>query len=197
MRRAYYLLTLVLLPLLLISCSTLSVPQSTTFSFEQGMEGWTTSGTDLDNPPDQWSIEPSGDMASKGTMSLKLYLDNANDAGKIWIERYFDVEPESYYHVYVSYDFASADYGDVNLWTIITGVVLEPPKTAGELVYQRDTGNGADADDGWKWLHKTYDFNIRSGPEKQIYVIVGVWGTWETARTYYLDNVDVTITKEK
>ena len=31
--------------------------------------------------------------------------------------------------------------------------------------------------------------------EKEIYVIIGVWGTWETARTYYIDNVKITAVK--
>ncbi len=194
-RRNIYLLTFALVLLLSASCSLLNLPQSMTFSFEQGFDGWTATGTDLDNPPDQWSIEPSQDMASKGKTSLKLYLNNVNDAGKIWIERSFNVEPQSYYQVHVSYDLASADYGNLNLWDIITGVVLEPPKTAGELVYEGDTGNGADADEGWLWLHKIYDLSIRPGPESEIYVIIGVWGTWETARTYYLDNVEVILAK--
>jgi hypothetical protein len=122
-------------------------------------------------------------------------MNSQHDAGKIWVERPFDVEANQYYQVHVEYDFASADYGNLNLWTIITGVVLGPPTKADELVYQKDTGNGADKDDGYKWLHKTYDLDIRSGPEKQLYVVIGVWGTWETARTYYLDNVKVTFIK--
>jgi hypothetical protein len=91
----------------------------------------------------------------------------------------------------VEYDFASNDYGDLNLWTVITGALLGPPTKADELVYQRDTGNGADKDDGYKWLHKTYSFDMRTGPEKEIIVIIGIWGTWETARNYYIDNVKI------
>lgn len=95
MRRIIYLLTFALVPLISASCSLLNMPQAMTF-FERGFDGWTANGTDLDNPPDQWSIEPPQDMASKGKTSLKFYLDNVNDAGKIWIERSFNVEPQSY-----------------------------------------------------------------------------------------------------
>lgn len=193
MSKIIYLL--VCIPLILAGCSTLQIPKQTEFSFEQGMDGWVAQGTDLSNPAVEWSIERSGDMASEGDTSLKVYLNNLNDAGKIWIQRPFDVDPESYYQVHVDYDFASADYGDLNLWTIITGAVLGPPTKADELVYQRDTGNGADKDEGYKWLHKTYTFDMRTGPEKEIYVIIGVWGTWETARTYYIDNIKVTTVK--
>ena len=193
MSKIIYLL--VCIPLILAGCSTLQIPKQTEFSFEQGMDGWVAQGTDLSNPAVEWSIERSGDMASEGDTSLKVYLNNLNDAGKIWIQRPFDVDSESYYQVHVDYDFASADYGDLNLWTIITGAVLGPPTKADELVYQRDTGNGADKDEGYKWLHKTYTFDMRTGPEKEIYVIIGVWGTWETARTYYIDNIKVTTVK--
>jgi hypothetical protein len=193
MSKIIYLL--VCIPLILAGCSTLQIPKQTEFSFEQGMDGWVAQGTDLSNPAVEWSIERSGDMASEGDTSLKVYLNNLNDAGKIWIQRPFDVDSDSYYQVHVDYDFASADYGDLNLWTIITGAVLGPPTKADELVYQRDTGNGADKDEGYKWLHKTYTFDMRTGPKKEIYVIIGVWGTWETARTYYIDNIKVTTVK--
>jgi len=196
MRKSLYIVITFLL-LIFASCNVMNTPKAMNFSFEEGMEGWATNGTDLDNPPDQWSIESSKDMASEGKTSLKFYLDNVNDAGKIWITRSIEVEPQTHYQVEVTYKFASADYGDLNLWKIITGVALEPPKTAGELVYQGDTGNGADPDDGWVWQHKTYNFNIRTGPEKELYVTIGIWGTWETSRTYYLDDVDVTLIKEQ
>ena len=186
---------LVCIPLLLTGCNTLHFPKEIKSSFESGMDEWVDGGTDLSDPTDEWSIEPSEDMATEGRTSLKVYLNNLNDAGKIWVQRSFEVDSNSYYQVHVEYDFASADYGDLNLWTIITGALLGPPSKADELVYQRDTGNGADKDEGYKWLHKTYTFDMRTGPEKEIYVVIGVWGTWETARTYYLDNVKITIVK--
>jgi hypothetical protein len=158
MKKIVYLL--VCMPLILAGCGVLQIPKQMDFSFEKDMEGWMAQGTDLSNPTDEWSIEPSEVMATNGSTSLE-------------------------------YDFASTDYGDLNLWTIITGALLGPPTTADELVYQRDTGNGADKDDGYKWLHKTYSFDMRTGPEKEIIVIIGIWGTWETARNYYIDNVKI------
>jgi hypothetical protein len=193
MKRIIFLL--VCMPLLLAGCNTLHLPKEMKYSFENGMDGWVAQGTDLNNPTDEWSIEPTEDMAKEGHYSLKVYLDNLNDAGKIWIQRPFDVDSNSYYQINVDYEFASADNGDLNLWTIITGALLGPPSKADELVYQRDTGNGADKDEGYKWLHKTYTFDMRTGPEKEIYVVIGVWGTWETARTYYIDKVKIYLIK--
>ncbi len=165
------------------------------FSFESGMENWRKNGTDLDNPPVDWSIERSQELATDGENSLKFYLSNVNDAGKIWIEKAFDADPNSYYRVNVSYDFASAIYGDFNLWRIITGVSPNSPSDAKDLMFQGDAGNGADNNVGFKWLKKSYEFVAKSSQDNELYVYIGVWGTWETDRTYYVDNVEVEFEK--
>ena len=164
--------------------------QSFASSFEKDMEGWEVNGTDLDDPPVEWTIERSEAIASYGETSVMLYLNNTNGAGKIWIEREFEAEPNHTYEVSVDYDLASADWGDVNLWTIITGVVPESANI--ELASQGDTGNDASPEDGFVWLSKSYAFTAESDTEGELLVVIGVWGTWETARTYYLDNIEVT-----
>jgi hypothetical protein len=164
------------------------------FSFEHDMEGWSAKGTDLDNPPVEWSIQRSQEIARDGHTAIKYYLSNVNDAGKIWIERPFDVKPDSLYQVNVRYSFASADCGDINLWTIITGVVPEAPQSRDDLIYQKDTGNGSTGP-GYEWLDKSYDFTIQSNSSGKLYVIIGIWGTWETDRTYYVDEVQVSFTE--
>lgn len=160
------------------------------FSFEEDMEGWVPDGTDLDNPPVKWSIHRSNETASDGDSGLKVYLNNVNDAGKIWIERSFDLEPNTTYDVAITYEFASADYGDFNLWTIIAGAAPEAPQNAGDLIFQGDTGTGSE-DQGFIWLTKNFDFIVQSADQGFIWVFVGVWGTWETPRTYFIDNVTV------
>ncbi len=54
-------------------------------SFESGFDGFTADGTDLDDPPIEWSIERTDEQADEGAWSVQLDLDNLNDAGKIWI----------------------------------------------------------------------------------------------------------------
>lgn len=163
------------------------------FSFENGFQNWQSNGTDLKDPPVEWSIDLSDNLTSHGQTAVKFYLSNLNDAGKIWLERPFVVEPNSNYLVDISYDFASADYGDINLWTIITGVHGKPPRTADDLKFQGDTGNGADSNVGFKWMNKHYRLTIESGWKGEIYVTLGVWGTWETSRIYFIDNVKINI----
>ena len=165
------------------------------FSFESGLEGWTPKGTDLDHPPIDWSIEPSSDRAAAGASSLKFELWNNNDAGKIWIERPFPVEPNRSYRVTVQFSFGTADWGDANHFTIITGVRTSPAFTRDHLTYQGLTGNGEGSNTGYKWLEKSYAFDLLSGPDGTLYIDIGVWGTWESYRAYYIDNVRVTITE--
>lgn len=167
------------------------------FSFEEGMQGWEAKATDLElaNSTIDWSITRSQERVNDGSSSLRFYLENWNDMGKIWIERSFAVKPNTQYVVNVSYAFASADWGDANFFTIITGVLQEPPKSRYELVYQGDTGNGARSDVGYLWLEKSYGFSVESDAAGKLYVVVGVWGVWETPRTYYIDSLRVIFTE--
>lgn len=82
------------------------------YSFENDLEGWSTNGTDLspgEPTADEWAITRSQDIATEGLTSVKFDLTNNNDAGKIWIEKPFVVEPNRLYQVNVSYSFASQD----------------------------------------------------------------------------------------
>jgi len=186
-----------------------------TYSFEQDMEGWAAGGTDLywgncsagasairpsvvaqGNCSVAWSVERTTELAREGAFSVRLSLENLNDAGKIWIERPFNVTPERTYRVHVSFAFASADFGSVNHWRIIAGALSERPTSADDLTsaYREDTGNGLDSPSGHVWLEKGYDSTVRSDSGGRLWVLVGVWGTWEGPRTYYVDVVRVSIT---
>lgn len=169
--------------------------QSASFSFEGSLQGWAGRGIDLGNPPIDWSVGRSTELAREGGASVKLFLSNLNDAGKIWIERPFPVAPNRRYRVEVRYAFATADYGAVNLFTLITGVSPRRPQTRDDLNYVGDTGSGSPTGVGFRWLEKSYRFTETAGAEGVLYVTIGVWGTWETARTYYLDRVTVTLTE--
>lgn len=173
---------------------------SASYSFESDMEGWTAKATDLESGSKtiDWSVTRSQERAKDGNVSIKLYLDNINDQGKIWIQNAFTVEPNQFYQAKVSYALASADLGDVNHFTIITGILQKDPQTRDDLTFsfQDKTGNGESVDAGYKWLQKEYQITIRSGEIGILYAVIGIWGTWETSRTYYIDNVLITLTKK-
>ena len=163
-------------------------------SFETGLDGFAADGTDLDDPPIDWSIERSQEEADDGAWSVRLELDNLNDAGKIWIERAFDLEPGAAYDVEVSYAFGTSDFGDVNTWTIIAGVDPESPEGVDDLTFQGSTSTGEDEDVGVVWLDKSHSFAATAGAAGALWVSLGVWGTSEFPRTYYLDDVRIEFT---
>jgi hypothetical protein len=165
------------------------------YSFETDMQGWQVDGTDLSNPPINWSIEQSDDRATDGNTSIKLYLNNMNDAGKIWIEKQFELDPNTQYEVTIDYDFATSDFGSFNLFKIITGASLSNPETAGDLTFQDDTGHHQEEDIGYTWLNKSYTLTVQTSANGTIYLSIGVWGTWETPRTYYIDAVNISFNK--
>jgi len=170
--------------------------QTSFFSFEDNLQGWQAQAIDVQDAgaaKADWSIAPSAARWEDGAASLLFFLDNLTDAGKIWIQKPFLVEPNRRYKVKVSYSFGTKDYGSLNLWRMITGVLPRPPQTRDDLVFQGDTGHGSPNDIGYVWLDKNYDFEVESGPDGLLYVHLGVWGTWETPRGYYFDRLTVSI----
>jgi hypothetical protein len=128
--------------------------------------------------------------------SLKLYLANNTDAGKIWVVRGFAVSPGKAYTVDVLYRFASRDWGDANLFYLLNGVFSTPPTDGPSLLAGTSrelTGNGASMDVGYQWLEKHFHAPFVAGDAGVAYVVIGIWGTWETARTYYVDQLIVEI----
>ena len=165
-------------------------------SFESGFDGFASDGTDLDDPPIEWSIERTQEEADEGAWSVRLDLDNLNDAGKIWIERAFDLEPGVTYDVDVSYAFGTADFGDINTWTIISGVDPANPEVVDDLTFQGSTSTGEDEEVGVVWLDKSHSFTVTAGASGELWVSLGVWGTFETLRTYYIDDVRIEFTPQ-
>lgn len=160
-------------------------------SFEDGLDGFAADGTDLDDPPVEWSIERSQEAADDGAWSVRLDLDNLNDAGKIWIERAFDLEPGVTYDVEVAYAFGTSDFGDINTWTIIAGVDPDSPEVVDDLTFQGSTSTGEDDDVGLVWLEKEHAFTATAGASGELWVSLGVWGTFETPRTYFIDDIRI------
>ena len=166
------------------------------FTFESDLGEWVADGTDLDDPPVTWSVERSDELAERGDWSVRLSLDNLNDAGKIWMERAFELQPNATYDVDVAFDFASADFGEIGLWTVIAGVADTDPETADDLAFQDETGNGASEDLGHVWGTRSYSLGMaNAGDDGLLWVALGVWGTFEVSRTYFVDDLELTFTR--
>lgn len=169
-------------------------PVEFSFSFDEGMEGWAAAATDTLDPPIEWHVRHSTARARSGDGSVELHLENLNDAGKVWMERSVQLEAGVTYEVDLSYAFATSDWGDFNLFTVIAGVHAAPPRTADDLTFQDDTGHGGEEDVGFVWQDRSYSFSVTAPPDGVLHVAVGVWGTWETTRTYFVDDLTVVFT---
>lgn len=163
-----------------------------TFCFEDTLEEWTGRGIDLDEPIVDWKISWTNEMYKCGNYSRKLYLNNVNDKAKIWIEREFKLKPNCGYEIELKFAFATADFGGTSLWTIIAGASNKQPKTGADLIYRDDTGKDSNLPQH-EWITKTYLDTLATSEEGSVYLMVGVWGTYEVERTYFVDSIEVTI----
>ncbi|MCX6376717.1 MAG: hypothetical protein NTU88_11915, partial [Armatimonadetes bacterium] len=171
--------------------------QNYRYSFEGNFEGWAADACD-DMPGPNWHIIPTQAAHYSGAWALELYLANYNDATKIWIEKPFLVQAGGIYNVRVRWQFASSDWGMANLFSIIASISGKDPETRSDFTVIGNTGNGDFH--YYVWLPKEYAKNgvapiaTDEAGVGVIWVAFGVWGTWETPRTYYVDYTLVDIT---
>jgi hypothetical protein len=169
MRCFYTLLVVLLLSTGPFSAKAITPAKNITgsYSFENDMEGWIASAADVEAPgrggSEPWSITRSQDIANEGTTSVKLFLQNFNDGGKVFIEKPFEVEPGQIYQVHLEYAFASRDL-DVIVSHVMAGVLTKLPVDGNDLgpAIKEISSNGKHSNVGYKWLNKAYDFTVRS-----------------------------------
>jgi hypothetical protein len=165
-------------------------------SFEVDLEKWTARAADLGTPPATWEIVRSADRATAGSQSTRLRLGSPAGQTKIFLERRYAVEKSLLYRVEISFDFASADFAGVTPWPLLVGAAVESPTVSGAVVQPGNTANGRAADEGYVWLPKSYSMDVSSDGDGELFVYVGVLGTAEIARTYYVDNLKVALTRK-
>jgi len=172
------------------------------FSFESGFDNWTARGTDVGaGGALNWSVTSSTQLARDGASSLRFELNNFSGEGKIWIERVFRVDSTRTRHVTVRFAFASADFGTVGNFRILAGVKRFRPEVGTDLtrLAQDDTGNGLTTQSSYQWMEKSYTLTIEPLPlnaamvQGEFWVVIGVWGTSNSHRSYFVDNVRITI----
>ena len=99
------------------------------------------------------------------------------------------MEPGSKYRVSLDYSFS----GRFREYRIIAGVFRSPPMTADDLssTFQDDIPKELP-----RWIHRSYEFSIKSKKSSTVYVVIGVMGEKQTHREYFIDSVCVTLTKK-
>ena len=194
------MLRLIAVIALIFSVTAISAPRvgavTYSYSFEGGFEGWVADECDADG--DYWHVELSQVMAYEGSWSLEYYIINWGDATKVWIEKPYLVPLGRQYTVSVSFRLASQDFGDFNIWSVIASVSPNNPETRFDFVTIGDTRSGGEPGE-WIWLLRSHSKLVdpANNPDMPgwgtIWVGFGIWGTWETPRTYYVDSATITI----
>ncbi|MBW3660253.1 MAG: hypothetical protein KY397_01290 [Gemmatimonadetes bacterium] len=173
------------------------VRRTANYTFEFTLAPWLPDGTDLDDPPVEWSIERSDERANESDWSVKLHLENLNDAGKIWIEAapapFQNLVPGVTYDVRIAFDFGSSD-GEVNAWRIIAGASPRDPETVDHLTFQGSTESETGPDQ-FSWSRKEFSFTTMPSAEGRLWFAIGVWGTSEFTRDYFIDNLDIEVVR--
>lgn len=171
--------------------------RTASYAFETTLAPWQPDGTDLDDPPVDWSIERSNERAEGGEWSVKFELDNLNDAGKIWIEAspgiFQNLAPGVTYQARIAFDFGSSD-GEVNAWRIIAGASAQDPEDVDDLTFQGSTATGGEPG-VFTWTRKEFTSTFTAPAGGSIWFAIGVWGTSEFPRTYFIDDLDIELTR--
>jgi hypothetical protein len=167
------------------------------FSFEADLDRWTARAVDdqIGGSIALWHVSRSSLRATDGSWAVELSLANYTDAAKVWLGRDFTVAPNRDYRVTIEFDFATADYSQLNLFRLIAGALPHAVGDRHDLdpFYREETGNGQPSDAGYRWQRKTYQTVARSASDGTLHVFFGIWGTYETTRRYYFDAARVRI----
>ncbi len=161
-------------------------------SFERGFGGWRPDHhihCEAEDPPCpfDWSIDRSTEQARDGRYSLRGFLDGRWDDGSIWVERPVDVRRAREVTLEVGFWLWSQQQSDVNTFPVLAFADRHDPEAEADFAIVGQTDQVAG------WHRYTYRQTFCSGWSRQAWVAFGFGATWETARTYFLDLAEVTV----
>jgi hypothetical protein len=162
--------------------------QSAFFSFEGSLQGWAPHGLDLQSggAEEAWDITSDPAAPFDGASSARFFLDNANGAGKIWLERTFTLSTAGRHVAHVELavvgtrDAIAADQ-------LIAGVLSAPPRDADALQPALQAPGIA----GSRWTPHAVDLEVQGGTAT---VVIGIAGRTPGRIVYHLDAVTVLFT---
>jgi hypothetical protein len=170
---------------------------SGSYSFEGSLQGWNAGAADVtvDEIPLDWSVAATKERSFDGTWSARIFVDNRSEAAKVWLSRTYQLRPLRSYDVHVEFALGTSDPGPAGAFRILAGAEPSIPANGDDAISlaRDDTGNGGAA--GVAWVLKTYDSIATTGPSGDLTAVVGIWGTFEVTRTYYLDSLAVQFTE--
>jgi len=178
-------LSVSLLAACVAACGAPRQEQSAFFSFEGSLQGWEPHGLDLQagGAEETWTIASDQTVPYDGAYSARLFLDNENGAGKIWLERTFTLSSSGRYSVHLDFAVRGAREG-ISTDRVMAGVLLAPPRSDDALqpTLQAPGIGGA------SWTSRTYDLELDGSVAT---VVIGISGGSPGQMVYYLDAVTV------
>lgn len=183
-----------------------------TFSFEDGLEGWRADSADFcELDPETGRCPAEGSFAdtevevvegraTEGVRSVRLFGENFTDAVKVWIERAFEADPGVTYDVSVRFDVGTQAFGP-GAWQVIGTVFERDPSaafaaddTTGEEVGDFRILGFAESPSGeLAFTRRSFEGTVRAGAGGEVWVGIGVWGTFENANEHFVDAVTIAI----
>ena len=162
--------------------------QSAFFSFEGSLQGWSPHGLGLQSggAEEAWAITTDPTVPYDGGSSARFFLDNANGAGKIWLERTFTLPSGGRHAAHV--EFAVAGTRDaVVADQLIAGVLRAPPRDVDALQPALQSPGIA----GSSWTPHAVDVEFDGNTAT---VVIGVSGRFPGRIVYHFDAVTVLFT---
>lgn len=124
------------------------------------------------------AIVPEFDITDSFESGLDKWIPEAIDLG----------EPAGTWSIEGATEETSAGTHSVKL-------VLDNVSGAGKIWIERELEVAPAQAYDVHWVSKSYTVHARSDERGRLYVSLGVWGTWEAARSYYVDNVRLQLTR--
>ncbi|MBW3582050.1 MAG: hypothetical protein KY455_03030 [Euryarchaeota archaeon] len=189
--RAWSLLLVALLGLALPT-TALPLPVAThSESFETGWGPWAADHQvqceDDGTCTLDWSLERFQGVARSGTWSLENHINGILDDGVVWAEAPLLATPGTPVPVSITFHVLSEVHSDVNNWGVVAYLGEEDPEREDDFTVVGQTDQGA----GWRtFCHAAV---VTPDADGKVWAAFGISVTWETPRTYYLDDVAVGI----
>jgi hypothetical protein len=111
-----------------------------------------------------------------------------NDDGTVWVERRFTARPNATVSVSASFWLYSATSSDVNTWAVVGYAGNRDPETTTDIRSVVGPLNKQG------WTKYTFTRKVATDSTGTVWVAAGIWITYETIRTNYLDLIETSIT---
>lgn len=165
-------------------------------SFESDLGRWSARTLDLGAPPVAYEVVRSSERALDGTQSVRLRVANQAGQPKVFLQRRYETEKDQTYTIDVTLGFASADSVGAAPWRLIVGAAPDSVRRMVDGDAPGLTSNNSAGSAGYVWSTRRYALEARSDADGELFLYVGVWATSPGTRTYYVDNVKVTLTRK-